>query len=84
LVLHSPQKAWARLLPLAAVLMYNLGVPVIFTFSTGVGATALKGAPEKIWQSAQWQAMILLGSISAVNEIAPQWHWPVMFIFTPK
>jgi hypothetical protein len=24
--------------------------------------------------------MILAGSISAVKEMAPQWHWPVMFI----
>ena len=55
----------------------------MWKFSAVAKATARYGAPEKAWQSAQWQATILAGSISAVKEIAPQWHWPVMFMFAP-
>jgi hypothetical protein len=49
-------------------------VPEIVTSSTGVGSTALKGAPEIRWQSAQWHTSTFFGSTVALNEMAPQWH----------
>jgi hypothetical protein len=50
----------------------------------GTGNTARNGPPEKVWQSAQWQAMTLVESTKAVKEMAPQWQWPVICIGIPQ
>jgi hypothetical protein len=53
-----------------------LGVPRRTKDSIGAATTARKGAPDRTWQSEQWQTITRDASTSAVNEISPQWQAP--------
>jgi hypothetical protein len=46
----------------------------------GASTKVRKGAPDRTWQSAQWQSVTPAGSISAVNEINPQRQAPSICI----
>jgi len=56
--------------------MYYLTVPLYWKDSAEAETIAIKGAPDRIWQSEQWHITTLSGSTLAENFTAPQWQAP--------
>ncbi|GEM_PF-3630444 len=68
-------------LPLAVVLAKVRGTPLVsLKPAAGAEILALKAEPECVWQSRQWQTVMLPGCTSASNSMAPHRHRPSTFM----